>query len=143
MPSEPLVIQRRQRSRGIVYHGEYMLGKVVSSGQVGDLVAQARRSPERWLLFDPRDFRAGYNERPFLVRHRLAEHPLFEFRALAALCRRLPPSRCRTGSGSFRRTPTSIRRFSGFAEGCINTTEDPTPAVPAHRRTRGHDRGAW
>ena len=67
-----------------------MLGQFVSSGQVGELVAQARGSAAPWLLFDNSAFCDGYNARPFLVRHRLAEHPLFELAALARLCRRLP-----------------------------------------------------
>src|SRR5213078_1776903 len=75
---------------GIVYHGGYMLGQFVSSSKVGGLVAQARRSSEPWLLFDEREFRAGYNERPFVVTHRLADHPRFALGALGALCRRLP-----------------------------------------------------
>jgi hypothetical protein len=54
-----------------------MLGQFVSSGRAGELVTQARGSAARWLLFDNGAFRDGYNARPFLVRHRLGEHPLF------------------------------------------------------------------
>jgi Cupin-like domain len=67
-----------------------MLGQFTSPAKVHGLVTQAREATAPWLLFDEREFRTGYNERPFVVRHRLADHPLFEFRALAALCRRLP-----------------------------------------------------
>lgn len=67
-----------------------MLGRFVSARKISDLVTESRRSPAPWLFFEEHDFRIGYNKRPFLVRHRLTEHPLFEFGALAALCRRLP-----------------------------------------------------
>jgi len=67
-----------------------MLGRFVSGEQVNDIVAQARRAATPWLELDDQELRAAYNTRPFLVRHRLAEHPLFTFDALAALCRRLP-----------------------------------------------------
>lgn len=67
-----------------------MPGQFVSPSKVGSLVAQARRSSAPWLLLDEYDVSIGYNEHPFLVRHRLADHPRFAFDALAALCRRLP-----------------------------------------------------
>src|SRR5215813_9577428 len=69
-----------------------MLGRLVSQEKVRGLVAQAQQSSSPWILFDEPEFRSAYNKRPFLVRHRLAEHPLFEYRALAALCRRMPAS---------------------------------------------------
>jgi hypothetical protein len=93
-----------------------MLGQVVSPAKVGGLVARAVRSSAPWLVFDEREFRAAYNERPFLVRHRLAEHPLFEFGALAALCRRLPPDQVRYRFGvvpSDAEFDTSLQRFRG------------------------------
>jgi hypothetical protein len=74
----------------IVYHGVSMLGRFVSSTKVGELVTRSRRGAAPWLAFDEHEFRTGYNDHPFLVRHRLADHPLFRFDALAALCRRLP-----------------------------------------------------
>lgn len=67
-----------------------MLGRFLSVEKVNGIVAQARHSQSPWLQFDDREFRTSYNERPFLVRHRLSDHPLFTFNALAALCRRLP-----------------------------------------------------
>jgi hypothetical protein len=67
-----------------------MLGNGVSLSRVKELVALTQRSSTPWLQLEEPEFRNGYNQRPFVVRHRLAEHPLFEYRALAALCRRLP-----------------------------------------------------
>ncbi len=72
-----------------------MLGRVVSSTKVGSLVAQAVRTQAPWLEFDQQEFRAAYNQRPFTVRHRVTEHPLFERGAVAALCRRLPAEQVR------------------------------------------------
>ena len=66
-----------------------MLGNGVSVSRVKELVA-LQRSRTPWLQLEEPEFRNAYNQRPFLVRHRLAEHPLFEYSALAALCRRLP-----------------------------------------------------
>jgi cupin-like protein len=93
-----------------------MLGRFVSSAKVGGLVVQARQSLSPWLLFDDHQFRAAYNERPFLVNHRLAEHPLFEFGALAALCRRLPADQVRFRFGVVpvdTEFDTSLQRFRG------------------------------
>jgi hypothetical protein len=43
------------------------------------------------LELDAEEFRASYNRRPFLVRHRLAGHPLFERPRLIALAKSLEP----------------------------------------------------
>src|SRR5262249_49069624 len=93
-----------------------MLGQLVSPAKVGGLVAQAAHSPAPWLLFDKPEFRQAYNERPFLVRHRLTEHPLFEFGALAALCRRLPAEQVKYRFGIVpgdTELDTSFHRFRG------------------------------
>jgi hypothetical protein len=67
-----------------------MLGKYVTSQRHAQLVSAGRQASPAWLSLDPGQFQACYNRRPFLIRHRLAEHPLFEFDALRTLCRRLP-----------------------------------------------------
>src|SRR4051794_20451090 len=54
-----------------------MLGNGVSVSRVKELVALTQRSRTPWLQFEQPEFRNAYNQRPFLVRHRLAEHPLF------------------------------------------------------------------
>jgi hypothetical protein len=91
-----------------------MLGQFVTHDSVSGMVAQARQSRRPWLLLDGHEFRTAYNQRPFLVRHRLAEHPYFEYGALAALCRRLPIDQVRYRFGvipSDAEFDTSLQRF--------------------------------
>jgi hypothetical protein len=47
-------------------------------------------APPRLLEIDAQEFRTCFNRRPFLIRHRLADHPLFSLRRLVELSRRLP-----------------------------------------------------
>jgi hypothetical protein len=47
---------------------------------------------DRWLDIDPETFRTHFNGKPFLFRHRLSNHPLFELTRLAELANTLPPS---------------------------------------------------
>jgi hypothetical protein len=68
-----------------------LLGQSVSPDRYAALVEQAQALEQPWLQFDPNVLRASYNRRPFLLSHRLAEHPSFSFSMLAGLCRRLPP----------------------------------------------------
>jgi mannose-6-phosphate isomerase-like protein (cupin superfamily) len=44
------------------------------------------------LEVDPEGFRANFNRKPFLVRHRLSGHPLFSLPRLVELSKRLPES---------------------------------------------------
>jgi hypothetical protein len=44
------------------------------------------------LQIDPETFRTHFNRKPFLFRHNLSDHPLFELPRLVALARTLPPS---------------------------------------------------
>lgn len=67
-----------------------MLGQFVSSAALRELVRQAARAPNPWLLFDAQRVAEYYNRRPFLIAHRLGQHPAFQLDALRALCRRLP-----------------------------------------------------
>ncbi|MEO7730158.1 MAG: transcription factor jumonji JmjC domain-containing protein, partial [Kofleriaceae bacterium] len=93
-----------------------MLGCFVSADKVSGLVTKARQARPPWLELDPREFRAAYNARPFVVRHRLAEHPLFTFDALAALCRRLPAEQVPYRFGVVpddAEFDSSLRRFRG------------------------------
>jgi Cupin-like domain len=93
-----------------------MLGQSVSAAKISGLVNETRQSSASWLLIDESDFHIGYNERPFLVRHRLTEHPMFEFGALAALCRRLPAEQVRYRFGvvpADAEFDTSLHRFRG------------------------------
>ncbi len=67
-----------------------MLGDFISAQRYRSMISPERPRPESWLDFDPGQMAASYNRLPFLVEHRLQEHPLFELDALFALCRRLP-----------------------------------------------------
>ena len=42
------------------------------------------------LEIDDETFRAGFNRAPFLIRHHLADHPLFSLQRLVELANRLP-----------------------------------------------------
>jgi hypothetical protein len=80
------------------------------------MVARSRRSARRWLHLEDREFRDAYNARPFLVGHRLAEHPLFQLEALAALCRRLPAEQVHHRHGVVppdAEFDSSLQRFRG------------------------------
>src|ERR1041384_7694968 len=95
---------------------DVMLGQQVSATKLNNLVTETRLAPAPWLLLDEHDFNIGYNERPFLVRHRLTEPPLFRFDALAALCRRLPREQVPYRFGvvpADTEFDTSLERFRG------------------------------
>jgi len=53
-----------------------------------------------WLEIDPPRFRERFDREPFLVRHRLVEHPLFSLPRLVELARTYP----RTASNTTRAT---------------------------------------
>lgn len=67
-----------------------MLGENISSERYTQLLSRARQAPQHWFDFQPNEFATSYNLRPFLVSHRLPQHPQFSLPALFALCRRLP-----------------------------------------------------
>jgi hypothetical protein len=69
-----------------------MIGELISPERRASLVAHGQQPPSRWLQLDPEVVGAAYNHRPFLLKHRLPEHPLFSSPSpVFALCRRLPP----------------------------------------------------
>jgi hypothetical protein len=47
--------------------------------------------PDALLEISPDSFSANFNRRPFLIQHRLADHPLFALPELVALAKRMPP----------------------------------------------------
>lgn len=51
------------------------------------------------LFFQRADFDRHYERRPFIIRHDLAEHPLFTFERLAELARRLPQENVELNAG--------------------------------------------
>jgi hypothetical protein len=77
----------------------FVLGEFISARHRAELAAQARRQAQHWLALEDAPMRSAYNKLPFLVSHRLHEHPLFELAPLLALCRRLGPGpvSCRIG----------------------------------------------
>jgi Cupin-like domain len=66
-----------------------MLGAFLTPDYVSHLAAAAAKE-KRWIEFDAALVRRAYNRQPFVVKHWLAEHPMFTFDALFALCRRMP-----------------------------------------------------
>ena len=67
-----------------------MLGNFVPMDRYTMMLAAARAAPVSWLRFAPEAMADKYNRLPFIVQHRLAEHPAFDLQALFALCRRMP-----------------------------------------------------
>jgi hypothetical protein len=55
--------------------------------------------PSGFLEVDADFFRADFNVRPFLIRHRLVDHPLFALPRLIELSRALPPDRVEYNAG--------------------------------------------
>jgi hypothetical protein len=64
----------------------------------------------RMIELEPETFRADFDRRPFLVRHALAHHPLFEVPRLLELAARLPEGCIRYGSGE---VPVATQLYSG------------------------------
>ncbi len=52
------------------------------------------------LIIDEKIFRKEFNKSPFLVEHRLSDHPLFELPRLLQLCRDLPEDRVEYNGGN-------------------------------------------
>ena len=69
-----------------------MLGQFVSAEKYASLLADGRNCAAPLLEFGAGTF-GGYNREPFLVSHRLTDHPYFTLPRLLELCRRLPSRR--------------------------------------------------
>ena len=67
-----------------------MLGEFLSNAQYASLLQRGRQAGEGWLQFDAATLQSHYNRRPFLLEHRLQEHPLFDIDSLFELARRMP-----------------------------------------------------
>ena len=92
-----------------------VLGKCITDNEFRAALRQAERGT-RWLDIDADAMRAQYNRAGFLVRHRLAEHPLFTADALFRLARRMPASAVKYRFGSVpgnAHFDSSIERFRG------------------------------
>ncbi len=57
----------------------------------GGMRAGEPAAASRFLDIDPETFRRHFNRKPFLFRHHLCDHPLFQLSKLAELARTLPP----------------------------------------------------
>lgn len=79
--------------------GFIVLGTRITDKEFRAALRQVGREA-RWLDIDADAMRAHYNRAGFLVRHRLAEHPLFTAGALFRLARRLPASAVKYRFGS-------------------------------------------
>ena len=76
-----------------------MLGETVSPDRYARIVARARAQAQPWLELRADNMRESYNRKPFLLNHRLAEHPLFTLDRMFALCRRLPANQVKPRVG--------------------------------------------
>ncbi len=52
------------------------------------------------IIIDEKIFQRAFNKSPFLVEHRLSDHPLFELPRLLQLCRELPEDRVEYNGGN-------------------------------------------
>jgi len=92
-----------------------VLGTRITDNEFRAALRHAERAA-RWLDIDGDAMRMHYNRAGFLVRHRLAEHPLFTADALFKLARRLPAASVKYRVGSVpgnTHFDSSIERFRG------------------------------
>lgn len=69
-----------------------MLGQILSNETFDQLVKKTlstEKEENPWIIFDPNLMKSAYNKHPFIVPHRLEDHPLFTIDSLFTLCRRL------------------------------------------------------
>jgi hypothetical protein len=75
--------------------------KLRGASHPGDeAMEQTEQNPSKLIDFDERELRADFGRSPFLVRHRLAAHPLFELERLVALAQRLPSASVEYNAGN-------------------------------------------
>jgi len=65
-----------------------------------EAAAELSRKHESVLEFSSPEFRDKFNRRPFLVKHNLASHPLFQLGSLVELSRRLPAEHVKYNLGT-------------------------------------------
>ena len=106
----------------------FTLGEHLPPEKVAQLAAQARRESQPWLRLDAEVMRTSYNREPFLVSHRLAEHPRFTLPALFALCRRLDSAQVFCRAGKIPVDAEMDTSLGGYSQG---TSPSTTPsAIP-------------
>jgi hypothetical protein len=75
---------------------------------------KVKTAPANLLELEPRTFREGFNRQPFLIRHHLADHPLFSLPRLIELSRCLPADCVRSNAGNL---PVNTQLYGGPSTG--------------------------
>lgn len=94
-----------------------MLGEFISREVAATLAARGRQQAQPLLDFDSGTVRSSYNRRPFLVKHRLADHPAFSLPELFALCRRLPGSEVKYRVGAIPGNADFDSSYARYSQG--------------------------
>lgn len=109
-----------------------MLGQCVDAHAYKTLLRRGHAASERWLELEPVAMRTRYNRLPFPMQHRLADHPLMQWPALMALCRRMPPREVRYRFGDIAPDADFDRSYSPrYREGL--TLDDALDNLEARR----------
>lgn len=77
-----------------------MSSVTVSQASVASFRAAAKQAPGNLLDLNRETFRACFNREPFIIRHQLADHPLFTLPRLVELSKRLPESHVKYNAGN-------------------------------------------
>ncbi|MBN2692154.1 MAG: transcription factor jumonji JmjC domain-containing protein [Burkholderiaceae bacterium] len=102
-----------------------MLGEFVSSTHYASLLQRGQRNGAGWLQFDDANLLRDYNRRPFVLEHRLDQHPLFNMAPLFDLCRRLPPRAVKFRAGEIPPDADFDSSYAKFRQGLtLNHTLD-------------------
>lgn len=94
-----------------------MPGTFVSNHDYQRLLARSEQEQPVWLEIDRAQFDRHYNRRPFMIRHRLHESPLFTLPALLALARRMPRSLVHHRFGEIPQNANFDTSLSRFKDG--------------------------
>jgi hypothetical protein len=94
-----------------------VLGEYIDSERAAQLSQRDVRDPNPWLGLGAEGFTAQYNRQPFLIWHRLHEHPLLQRDAVFELCRRHPRSSVLLRAGKVPVTEDFARSFDHFGKG--------------------------
>lgn len=94
-----------------------MLGTFIDPSHALRLGQAAHEASISWLGLDCEEFLRCYDRSPFLVRHRLHQHPLFQRAALFELARRHPHSDVKLRTGKVPITEDFDRSFSHYGHG--------------------------
>jgi hypothetical protein len=93
------------------------LGESIQPSRAAQLGQLARQAPNHWLGLDQECFARDYDQKPFLVTHRLHGHPLFQRNALFSLCRRMPRDSVGLRAGRVPQNEDFAESFSHYGQG--------------------------